>query len=627
MTDQRTMGGTRKADDAQPSCGLFILALAIIPLTHMLFLWFGHAAVLDGFLPGQDSYMRLVRVEHLYATGDWFDITLPRSNWPYGEVQNWTRPVDVLMLSGAVLLEPFLGFRQALYWWGSATAPLLHIATALALAWMVAPRLDRSRQLLVVLLFLVQIPVWRHGVLGRTDHHMLIMLTFALALGGALRVLVGPARPRRDLMAGVLAGFGLWLTVEFLVVLAIIFAAFTIRWLAVGEGLARRFLWHGLGLAALVAVALVTERPPGAWLSEEYDRISVVHLLMAGLACAFWAAAARLEARGLGGAVGQRAIVAALGAAGAGGVMLLVYPGFFAGPFVEFSEELWAISTDITAEFQPLMPASLADLDALFLHIGPALIALPYLGYCTWRSRGANLRDLWLLVLLGLAVYLPLTLIMRRFSPLAAILLAVVMADLIARLLDRMSAAPNAVGRLLAAGLIGLAVFGHVIVGGYLGRLFVAPPARAGTLPCPLDVMIDELNRPETVGPGQQVVLTTPNFGPMVLYLTPHAVVTTLYARNTAGQLDAYAIYTASDMAQARHVIEKRGVDLIVACIGKPTYSPPDDSLDTLGSRLRRGAAPEWLRPLELSEAAGRLYRIYRVERKAEEGRGDATQS
>lgn len=71
-------------------------------------------------------------------------------------------------------------------------------------------------------------------------------------------------------------------------------------------------------------------------------------------------------------------------------------------------------------------------------------------------------------------------------------------------------------------------------------------------------------------------------------------------------------------MAQARHLIEKRGVDLIVACIGKPTYSPPDDSLDTLGSRLRRGAAPEWLRPLELSETAGRLYRIYRVERATE---------
>ncbi len=612
------MAGSSKVSDATPGWGLFILALAIIPLTHLLFLWFGHAAVLDGFLPGQDSYMRLVRVEHLYATGDWFDITLPRSNWPYGEVQNWTRPVDLLMLSGAVLLEPFLGFRKALYWWGSATAPLLHIATAAALAWMVAPRLDRSRQLLVVLLFLVQIPVWRHGVVGRTDHHMLIMLTFALALGGALRVLVGPARPRGDLLAGALAGFGLWLTVEFLVVLAIVFAAFTIRWLVEGGGLARRFLWHGLGLAALIAVALAAERPPGAWLSQEYDRISVVHLLMAVLACGFWAAAARLEARGLGGAPGQRAVIAALGAACAGGVMLLVYPGFFAGPFVEFSEELWAISTDVTAEFQPLMPASLADLDSVFLHIGPALIALPYLGYRTWRTRGANLRDLWLLVLLGLAVYLPLTLLMRRFSPFAAILLGLVMADLIARLLDRMSAAPSSAGRLLAAVLIVLAVFGHVFVGGYLGRLSAAPPVQAEGPLCPLDVMIDELNRPETVGPGRHVVLTTPNFGPMILYMTPHAVVTTLYARNTAGQLDAHAIYTDTDMAKARDLVEKRGIDLIVACIGKSTYRRPVDSPDTLDSRLRRGWPPDWLQPLELSETAGRLYRIYRVEGAAE---------
>ncbi|MDX1576754.1 MAG: hypothetical protein R3285_11215, partial [Kiloniellales bacterium] len=436
-----------------------------------------------------------------------------------------------------------------------------------------------------------------------------------------------PPRPRSDLLAGVFAGFGLWLTVEFLVVLVIIFAAFTIRWLAAGAGLARRFLWHGIGLAALVAVALVAERPPGAWLSEEYDRISVVHFLMAGLAAGFWAAVVGLEARGLGRAMGRRAVVAALGAAGAGGVMLLVYPGFFAGPFVAFSEELWAISTDVTAEFQPLMPASLADLDALFLHIGPALIALPYLGYRTWRTRGANLRDLWLLVLLGLAVYLPLTLLMRRFSPFAAILLGLVMADLIARLLDRMTAAPNPAGRLLAAGLVVAAVFGHVAVGGYLGRLFAAPPAQAGGPPCPLDVMIDELNRPETVGPGQHVVLTTPNFGPMILYLTPHAVVTTLYARNTAGQLDAYAIYTENDMTKARHLIEKRGIDLIVACIGKPTYRPPVDSPNTLDSRLRRGAAPEWLQPLALSEAADRLYRMYRVEGEAEQHHDKAPRS
>ena len=614
------MGRTSEADHAAPGPGLFVLAVALIPLVHMLFLLFGHAAVLDGFLPGQDSYMRLVRVEQLYETGAWFDATLARSNWPYGEVQNWTRPADVLMLSGALLLEPFLGFRQALYWWGSATAPLLHVATALALAWMVAPRFDRSRQFLVVLLFLVQIPVWRHGIFGRTDHHMLIMLVFALALGSALRVMVGPGRVRDGLLAGVLAGFGLWLTVEFLVVLAIIFGAFTLRWLWLGGDLARRYLWHGLGLIALIALALIAERPPDAWFSEEYDRISVVHLLMAVVAAGFWAVAAALEDRGvIGGGPRGRAVTAALGALAAAAVMLLIYPKFFAGPFVEFSSKLWAISTDRTAEFQPLMPASFADLGPLLLHIGPALIAVPYLVYQTWRARATNLSDLWLLIALGLLVYLPLTLIMRRFSPLAAILLGVVMADLVARLLDRMTGARDLLGRLATAGVVIIVLFGHMVAGGMLRAL--AAPASAGpgaSAQCPMDILIDELNRPETVGPGVHSVLATPNFGPMILYFTPHSVVTTFYARNTAGQLDAFAVYTATDWADARQVIERRGIDLVVVCIAKGTYTNASKGPDALDTRLRRAEAPNWLQPLELSETASRRYRIYRVAPEAE---------
>ncbi|HEX9768748.1 MAG TPA: hypothetical protein VGA50_06195 [Kiloniellales bacterium] len=613
MTDERTIGDIPRADPAAPGTAMFFLAVALIPLIHLFFLLSGQSAVLDGFLPGQDSYMRLVRVEQLYQTGAWYDGTLARSNWPYGEVQNWTRPADVVMLSGALLLEPWLGFRQALYWWGSATAPLLHVATALALAWMVAPRFERSRQFLVVLLFLVQIPVWQHGIFGRTDHHMFIFLAFALALGGALRVMVGPLRPRDGLLAGALAGFGLWLTIEFLVVLAIIFAAFTIRWLVDGAGLARRYLWHALGLVAMVAVALVAERPPDAWLAAEYDRISVVHLLMALVAAGFWAAAAALEARGRAGEVRRRALIAAVGAVTAAGVMLLVYPRFFAGPFVEFSDELWAISTNRTAEFQPLMPKSVADLGSAIMKIGPALIAVPYLVYSTWRARGRNLADLWLLIALGLLLYLPLTLMMRRFAPVAAILLGLVMADLVARLLDRMSAARSAIARLGSAGLLVAVVFGHVAVGGALGRLLAPAQAEAGGPLCPMDALIDELNRPETVGPGRHAVLATPNFGPMILYLTDHAVVTTLYARNSAGQLDAFRIYTATDWPSARRLIEQRGIDLVVACIGKETYTDLSAGPGTLDSRLRRGEAPDWLQPLELGGAARKLYRIYRV--------------
>jgi len=93
----------------------------------------------------------------------------------------------------------------------------------------------------------------------------------------------------------------------------------------------------------------------------------------------------------------------------------------------------------------------------------------------------------------------------------------------------------------------------------------------------------------------------------------PHSVVTTLYARNTAGQLDAFAVYSATDWAEARQVIERRGIDLIVACIPKEIYTDASNGPDTLDSGLRRGEAPDWLRPLELGESAQGLYRIYRV--------------
>lgn len=144
--------------EAPPGPLVYGAALALVLLLHLFFLFSGMTPVLDGHLPGGDSYMRLLRVSHLYETGVWTDMTLPRSNWPYGESQNWTRPADVLLLSGALALKPLLGFERALFWWGSVTAPLLHMAAALALVWAAAPLVAPSRRLLVVLALLVQIP-------------------------------------------------------------------------------------------------------------------------------------------------------------------------------------------------------------------------------------------------------------------------------------------------------------------------------------------------------------------------------------------------------------------------------------------------------------------------------------
>lgn len=605
--------------EGEPRWAVYAAVLALILLLHLFFLFTGMTPVLDGRLPDPDSYMRLLRVTHLYETGAWFDGTLPRSNWPYGESQNWTRPADVLLLSGALALKPLLGFDRALFWWGSVTAPLLHMAAALALAWAAAPLLPPDRRLLAMLALVVQIPIWLYGIFGRTDHHMLIILVFILALGATVRLMARPMRPRLGVLAGAIAGFGLWLSVEFLAFVAVIYAALTLAWIRFGETRARVNIWHAAGLLLVTVLAVLSEHAPPDWLAAEYDRISIVHLLVAVLAGLFWSGASVVERRtAWADSPAKRLVVAALGASAAGAVMLAVYPKFFLGPFVDYSAEVWPISTEITKEFQPLVPEDLASLGSLLLHLGPALLAVPYLCVRTLRARGANLWDGWLLVALGLLAYLPLTIAMRRFSPYAAVLLAVVVADLAGFLFGRMTAARGGARRLLSLALMVAVLFGPMALSGLLLQWAGARTnPSAGAQVCPPAALIAELNRPEGLGRAPLAVLWNPNYGPRILYETPHAVVATLYARNAKGQLDAYAIYTATRWDTARALVAERGVDLIVTCIQVPTYGPRSGAPGMLDTGLRRGVFPPWLEPVALGAAASRYFRIYRTVRPA----------
>ena len=54
--------------------------------------------------------------------------------------------------------------------------------------------------------------------------------------------------------------------------------------------------------------------------------------------------------------------------------------------------------------------------------------------------------------------------------------------------------------------------------------------------------------------------------GPEIVYRSPHAVVATPYQRNTAGILDTYDFFAATDEAQAREIVDRRGIELVLLC-------------------------------------------------------------
>ncbi|MDH3597072.1 MAG: hypothetical protein OEM93_19720, partial [Rhodospirillales bacterium] len=469
------LGGQGAWQEALP----YLLALGLGLLIHALVIGTGVTAVFDGQLYGTDGYMRLVRVTELYETGVWFDGTIERSNAPYGTELHWTRPMDLLLLAGGWALSPWLGFQKGLFWWAAAFSPLLQLAMVLTLVWAAVPLLDRWRRCLLVLAIFVQAPLISTGLLGRADHHMLISLAFVLSVGLTLRLVMRPFEARLAWAAGAALGFALWLSMEALLLLAASFAALTATWLWRAGDRARKNLWHALGLSAMVAFAIAVERPPAHYLVEEYDRISIAHLAVALLALAFWAVVRALEWRGLDARdVPRRAAVAALGAVAAGAVLYLAYPKFFGGPAVDLDPRLGPVILDLVNELKPLWPSDARSLGRFLTFLGPAVVCVPFLAVLLLRERNPANRDGWLYLAVCVASFLPLALAMLRFAPFTEVLLAIVLAELLGRLLklsERVNLAPARV--VLRAGLMLGLLTGFIALGAALSG-----PIKASTV-------------------------------------------------------------------------------------------------------------------------------------------------
>jgi len=593
----------------------YLLAVGLVVLVHSAIVVFERTPALDGQLYGTDGYMRLVQVIQLYESGDFFDHTIARSNAPYGTLMHWTRPMDAVLLAGGWMLSPWLGFQEGLFWWAVFVSPLLHLAMVIALVWAVAPLFDQWRRGLLILALLAQPPLLSLATVGHADHHMLIGLAFVIAVGLHLRVLLTPGNARLAFAAGAALGFALWLTMEGLVLLTASFAALTALWLFQGAGRTAANIWHALGLSAMVALAIVTERPPAEYLADEYDRISVVHLAIALLALGFWGAVSlleRLTAQGPGG----RSAAAGLGALVAGCLLYLIYPKFFGGPEVDVDPRMGPVIMDLINELRPLVPVDRKSLGEFLLYLGPALVTVPFLAWLLYRKRGSPAWEGWFYVAVCIAAFLPLAIAMRRFAPFTGVLMTIVLAEMLALILiqsENLKILPLRV--MVRSGAMVALLLGST----GLGTLLAEPAEATEWAPsCALSHVVDLLNDPDGLGRRPLILLAHFNHGPELLYRTGHAVVASPYHRNVAGNLDSDAIFAAPDDGLARRLVEQRGIDLILFCSQGPAVLQAtlrSGGGSTFADRLVQGRVPPWLRRIDLPTGSNSDFRIFRVVR------------
>src|SRR3546814_104079 len=198
--------------------GSLVLAVAALIVTwamvHGGLVIFRDLPVFEGGLIDPDSYMRMVRVSELAQGWQWFDDTIARANAPYGDVLHWTRPFDLLILLLALPAGFVLEAEQALYLAGMIVSPLLQLATALLLIWALRPVIRPEVWFLPAVALFLQPGALAYSVLGRADHHALLLLVFVAVAGFMLRALRDPLDARPALCAGLAAGFGIWLRSE-----------------------------------------------------------------------------------------------------------------------------------------------------------------------------------------------------------------------------------------------------------------------------------------------------------------------------------------------------------------------------------------------------------------------------
>ena len=493
------------------------LSLALfVALIHGAWWLMGDTVVVAGNLADGDSYARLLRVIQLFETGQWIDSSLPRANAPYGGSLHWTRPFDVLLLVLALPLAPILGFAKALFWSGVLVSPLLHVVSALALAWAVTPVLGRAAAVIAGGLTVAQVGILGYATVGHADHHMVFALITIVALGLVVRVLTMPGfRRGHALAAGATLALGIWVGPEMLGVLALTLAFGGLVWLAGESGAAARNLGIVQGLALGLGLAVLVEHGPRAFFAVEYDRVSIVTLTGSLLMLAFWSAIAsrtRMREWGLAG----RIVGAILGMAVIGVAMRLLYPNILIGPLGDLDPAFLYLFDDI-AEF-----GSIGGASRLLLYLGGAIFAVPWV---IWRAWTHPNRWAWGLLAGALFVSVALASIWLRASLYAGIFLAIILADLIDHGVNAIAKRVSGPGRSLC--VVSAVLF--VVVGPMtVGVVAVNEGgSRAVGTTCPVQAMTRHLNRPPWAG-RSLTILGSANFGPEIMYRTnlPYPVYT-----------------------------------------------------------------------------------------------------
>lgn len=592
-------------------------ATLIIALPYLLFAlskWYA-IPLHDGVPIGQtdpDTWLRLTLVRDWLQGGSWYDHAVTHSNAPWGgSTSPWTRPLDLVIAGLASLQSESI----------DVSLRLMRASLLLPVLWMTLLVIGIHRAIRAVIplpsayvmasiLVITSPPVWNYFSLGNADHHGPLAVLFVWAMGGVLTE--NPSR-RLMLFTGVLLGLQLWISVEALMLIALVYVWYGIGWLRGDAAKALNLTWLATAAAITALMAILIERPPTARLTPIYDSISIAQVY--ALSCAAMLAwALRIVPTP---SLRSRLKLALLGGLGLLGAIAMTYPKLLLGPMVGVDPFIISDFLPNISEAKPYykVPASLVVATLIVPLLGLALCATSILSKRHAFYGRSEAATLGFFLLSTLVLYL----CQQRWSyyllPLAIVSVAPLLGALLtpehgharvrwpARMLLNLPPKEQARRRMpLVLGVI-LLPFAFLVGG--------TPPELSSLEAKQLDATRYEALRQTAqrdgcykmartlirsgelvrVMPQTPAILLTPtDLGTEIMFFTPYRIVASNYHREGAAIAYVWGAEKITDEALLREHLKQREVSALLLC---PKVAPTKDSL--LHAYVDGKPLPSWL--------------------------------
>jgi hypothetical protein len=532
-----------------------------------------HHPVWHGDLPDPDDYTYLSQTLDWLQGQNWFDNVQHRMNPPAGVAIHYTRIAE-MPIAGMIML-----FRLFHYSWGGAATlgslllPIIYLGglfTALrrTAEKFIAPEWTRLTSFIVMF---APILMFKFAP-GQVDHHGLEAILTIIAIGLVAQMFARPDQTRWAAGAGIVSALTTAIALEVLPWMTLTAAVVGLWTVVSGRKASRSSGTLGLTLFAFGALFLALEKSPADILQPDLLSYSVAYVVLeGGIALALLGAAGTSFIDN----VKLRLAVSGCISVALGAVYLHHFPALLGGPYGAMDPRLAAMFFANLEEAVPLVERFGAL--KVLLHIVPPVMALVASLYFMLKGKDHKKWSWFLLAaLLGTSIALALFYQIR--------VMVYVQAFAVIPLTAWVMQGWRWIGAHYRERRKFWAEIGLVLLVGPLTAVFLPAlqdsrafntgvllfPAQSYDDSCEMSSLERLLNTPLYAARAPLRIVGTIDQGPELLFRTPHAVLSAPYHTNVSGNLDALALLSTTDSAEAEKIARRDGVNLIALCRNVP---------------------------------------------------------